>query len=119
MKLRHHDPELHIARKLLLKSILCLYSAAGAGGVGSGSVLKWLAAEAPDTALSATVTATAALWWPDESVGTAAKFCRSQTAYLAQTNPSSCLAELKPSAYLAQDCAIRNMCLVCTAKNIL
>ena len=38
--------------------------------------MAWLAREAPDTALCAAVTATAALWWPDEIVGKAATFCR-------------------------------------------
>lgn len=38
--------------------------------------MAWLAAEAPDTALAAAMTATAALWWPDESLGNAASFCR-------------------------------------------
>ena len=38
--------------------------------------MLWLAQEAPETALCAAVTATAALWWPDEMVGKAANFCR-------------------------------------------
>ncbi len=46
-----------------------------AGGA-QGSVMAWLAAEAPDTAMAAAMTATAALWWPDESLGNAASFCR-------------------------------------------
>ena len=38
--------------------------------------MTWLAREGPDLLLCAIVTATAALWWPDDSVGVTAKFCR-------------------------------------------
>ena len=51
--------------------------AAASGGIGSEPILVWLTREAPDVLLCAVVTATAALWWPDDSVGIAAKFCRS------------------------------------------
>ena len=54
--------------------------AAASGGIGSEPILVWLTREAPDVLLCAVVTATAALWWPDDSVGIAAKFCRSVSA---------------------------------------
>ena len=41
-----------------------------------GSVMVWMAAHAPDAAMAAAVTATAALWWPDEAMANAAAFCR-------------------------------------------
>ena len=44
--------------------------------------MVWLAREAPDTALCAAVTATAALWWPDEIVGKAATFCRCASSHI-------------------------------------
>ena len=49
---------------------------AASGGIGSEPLLAWLAQEAPELLMYAVVTATAALWWPDDSVGHAAKFCR-------------------------------------------
>ena len=52
---------------------------AGSGGIGVETPMLWLAREAPETALCAAVTATAALWWPDEMVGKAANFCRCPT----------------------------------------
>lgn len=52
------------------------YVLAGSGGIGAEPPMLWLAREAPETALCAAVTATAALWWPDEMVGKAANFCR-------------------------------------------
>ena len=50
---------------------------AASGGIGSEPILAWMAHEAPELLLCSIVTATAALWWPDDSVGNAAKFCRS------------------------------------------
>lgn len=50
--------------------------AGAASGGSQGSLMAWLAAEAPDVAMAAAVTATAALWWPDESLANAAAFCR-------------------------------------------
>lgn len=38
--------------------------------------MVWMAAHAPDAAMAAAVTATAALWWPDEAMANAAAFCR-------------------------------------------
>jgi len=38
--------------------------------------MAWLAAQAPDVAMAAAMTATAALWWPDEALSNAAAFCR-------------------------------------------
>ncbi|BDA43725.1 Exportin-5 [Coccomyxa sp. Obi] len=56
----------------------------GSGGIGAETPMVWLAREAPETALCAAVTATAALWWPDEMVGKAANFCRAVVAMGAQ-----------------------------------
>ena len=49
---------------------------AASGGIGAEPIPAWLAREAPDLLLCTVVTATAALWWPDDSAGAAAKFCR-------------------------------------------
>lgn len=62
--------------RLMLGGLRDMWAAAS-GGIGSEPILVWLMREAPDVLLCAVVTATAALWWPDDSVGVAARFCRS------------------------------------------
>ncbi|KAK9833279.1 hypothetical protein WJX81_002345 [Elliptochloris bilobata] len=55
-------------------------------GGSQGSLMVWLAAHAPSVAMAAAMTATAALWWPDEALSNAAAFCR-RTVPMATTNP--------------------------------
>lgn len=75
-------------RCILRRNALCI---AGSGGIGGESAMAWLAREAPDSALCATVTATAALWWPDEIVGRAATFCRYTLALLISSGSGQVL----------------------------
>jgi len=60
----------------------CRGARADTGGA-QGSLMAWLAAQAPDVAMAAAMTATAALWWPDEALSNAAAFCRCACACAA------------------------------------